>query len=155
MRRFTGRKAPGAEVEGLEDLRKTFRDVLPREATNILRRATLDIAREAQGRVKAAAPVRSGRLKKSIKAKRSRGTPRMVEARVEADRSGSKSGRGYHSHLVEFGYVHSKSGKFVPGRPFIVPTVEAMRPEVPTLYRERLGVQLEKEMEKRAKKAAK
>lgn len=154
-RRFSGRNAPGATVEGMEDFRKMFRDILPRQTKNILRRTTLDIAREASNRVKAKTPVKTGNLKRSIKPKRARGTRDMVEARVEADRSGSRTGRGYHSHLVEFGYVHSKSGKFVPGRPFIVPTVEGMRPEVPKLYRERLGVQLEKEMQKRAKKAAK
>jgi len=136
----------------MDDFRKMFRDILPRETRNILRRATLDIARTAKDRVKSATPVKTGTLRRSIKAKRSRGTSNFIEARVEADRSGSKSGRGYHSHLVEFGYVHSKSGQFVPGRPFIVPTIEGMRPEVPSLYRERLGAQLEKELEKRAAK---
>jgi hypothetical protein len=153
LRRFSGRSAPGATVEGIEDLRKTLGVVLPREATNILRRTTLDIAREASIRVKAATPVKTGNLRRSIKHQRAKGTRTMVESKVAADRSGGRTGRGYHSHLVEFGYVHSKSGKFVPGRPFIVPTVEQMRPEVPKLYREQLGVQLEKEMQKRAKKA--
>lgn len=154
-RRYTGRAAPSVTVEGMEDLRKTLGVVLPREARNILRRATLDIARDASIRVKAAAPVKSGNLRRSIKHKRAKGTSNMVESSVSADRSGSRTGRGYHSHLVEFGYVHSKSGNFVPGRPFIVPTVEQMRPEIPSLYRERLGVQLEKEMQNRAKRAAK
>lgn len=148
-------KRKEVEVEGLEDLRKMLGDVLPREARNILRRTTSDIAGEARRRVKAAAPVATGRLKKSIKSRRNRGTPKMIEASVYADRSGGESGRGYHSHLVEFGYTHAKSGNFVPGRPFIVPTVEQMRPEVPALYRARMGVQLEKELQKRAKKGRK
>jgi hypothetical protein len=156
VRRVTGNSAPSVTVEGMDDLRKMFGQFIPTEARNIMRRTTLEIARIAAVKVRSITPVKTGNLRNSIKADRAKGSKDMIEAKVFADRSGNpKSGRGYHSHLVEFGYVHSKTGQFVMGRPFIVPTVESMRPDVPDLFIKHFGPQFEKELQNRAKRAAK
>ena len=136
----------GVEIEGMDELQKTLQQVMPREARNILRRTTLKIASAVRDKVRQRAPVDTGNLKRSIKSKRDKGTPTNITASVIADRSGGKSGRGYHWHFLEFGTQK------MPAQPFLVPTVEEMRPGLSEEYRREFGVQFEKEMQKRAKK---
>ena len=139
----------GVKIEGLEELRETLEQTMPREAKNILRRTTLKIASTVRNEVRKKAPVDTGNLRRSIKSKRDRGTPTNITASVYVDKSGGKSGKGYHYHFVEFGTVK------MTARPFIVPTVEEMRPGLSEEYRKEFGVQFEKEMQKRAKKGKK
>lgn len=136
----------GVKIEGLEELRETLEKTMPREAKNILRRTTYGIATKIRDQVKERAPAKTGALKRSIKAKRNRDTRTNISSSVIADRSGGRTGSGYHWHFLEFGTVK------MPAQPFINPTVEQMRPQVPELYRNEFGKQLEKEMKKRAKK---
>lgn len=136
----------GVKIEGLDELKKTLTGVMPREATNILRRTTLKIASAVRDEVRKKAPVRTGKLRRSIKSKRDRGTKTNISASVIADRSGGKSGSGYHWHFLEFGTVK------MTAQPFIVPTVEAMRSKTDEMYRKEFGVQFEREMAKRNKK---
>lgn len=138
------------EVFGLPEVQDMLANVLPREAINITRRATAGIAADVRKDVRQKAPKRTGDLKRSIKSKRDRAPKGKASASVYVDRSGGKSGRGYHWHLVEFG---ARGGE-MPAQPFVVPTVEQWRPKIPSLYRERVGKELERELEKRAKKAA-
>lgn len=136
----------GVKIEGLEELKKTLQDVMPREATNILRRTTLTIASAVRDEVRTKAPVNTGALRRAIKSKRDRGTKTSISASVIADAGGGRSGRGYHWHFLEFGTVK------MTAQPFIVPTVEAMRSKTDEMYRKEFGVQFEKEMAKRNKK---
>lgn len=131
------------KIHGLSDLQKTLNTLMPREATNVLRRTTYGIATKVRDQVKERAPVQSGALRRSIKAKRNRGTKTNISSSVIADKSGGRSGRGYHWHFLEFGTVK------MPAQPFINPTVEAMRPQIPGIYRAEFGRQLEKQLAKR------
>lgn len=131
------------KIHGLSDLQKTLNTLMPREATNVLRRTTYGIATKVRDQVKERAPVQSGALKRSIKAKRNKGTKTNISASVIADKSGGRSGRGYHWHFLEFGTVKMST------QPFINPTVEQMRPQIPGIYREEFGKQLEKQLAKR------
>jgi len=139
----------GVHLQGLEDVQRALEVVTPRESKNILRRTTLRVAQQVRDQVKEKTPVKTGNLKRAIKAKRGRGDRTAVTATVVADRSGGRSGKAYHWHLLEFGTVK------MPAQPFISPTVEGMRGEVPGIYRREFGNELEKEMQKRAKKAKK
>lgn len=136
----------GAEVIGLPDLSETLTAVMPREAKNILRRTTYGLATVARDRIRERAPERTGRLKRSIKAKRDRGTSTEMAASVIADKSGGRSGSGFHAHFLEFGTV--KMG----AQPFINPAVEELRPQVPGIYRDQFGIHYERELAKRNKK---
>jgi len=136
-----------AKLHGLRDLKKTLETVSPREAKNILRRTTFGLAVRVRDRMKERVPVDEGNLQRSIKAKRNRGTRTRVEASVIADRSGGRTGTGFHWWWVEQGTVK------MPAQPYIVPTVEEIRPQVPDLYRQEFGVQFEREMQKRKTKA--
>ena len=138
----------GVKIEGLEELRETLEKTMPREARNILRRTTLKIASTLRDEIRKKAPVYTGNLRRSIKSKRDRGTPTNITASVYVDKSGGRSGKGYHWHLVEFG---ARGGK-MPAQPFVVPTVEAFRPKVDEMYRAEFGVQFEREMAKRNKR---
>lgn len=138
----------GVKIEGLEELRETLEKTMPREAKNILRRTKLKIASTLRNEIREKAPVYTGNLRRSIKSKRDRGTPTNITASVYVDKSGGRSGKGYHWHLVEFG---ARGGK-MPAQPFVVPTVESFRPKVDEMYRAEFGVQFEREMAKRNKK---
>lgn len=138
----------GVKIEGLEELRETLEKTMPREARNILRRTTLKIASTLRNEIREKAPVYTGNLRRSIKSKRDRGTPTNITASVYVDKSGGRSGKGYHWHLVEFG---ARGGK-MPAQPFVVPTVESFRAKADEMYRTEFGVQFEREMAKRNKK---
>lgn len=137
------------QVLGLEQVKKTLKDVSPAEGRRIARRTVTRVAREVRDQVRQRAPVDSGNLRKSIKSRRAKGSPDRAEAEVWVDKSGGRSGKGYHWHLVEFGTVK------MAAQPFLVPTIEEMRPKVPEIYEREWWPQYEKEMKKRAEKAAK
>ncbi|MGE4340356.1 MAG: HK97 gp10 family phage protein, partial [Pigmentiphaga sp.] len=73
-RRGMRRLQTGVAIEGMDELHKKLNDVLPREARNILRRTTLKIASSVRNKVRQRAPVDTGKLKRSIKSKRDKGT---------------------------------------------------------------------------------
>ena len=142
-------------VVGLEDVQEWLEKMAPNDAKNVLRKVQLRIAEKLANRVRKVTPVDTGDLRNSIKAKRSKGTRTRVEAQVYADRKGGKKGKGYHAHLVEHGYIHSKSGRKVQGRPFVVPTAEMFRPAVPSLVVEQFAPEFSAAMERKAKRMAK
>lgn len=133
----------------MEDVQDMLLNVTPREAKNILRRTTFALAGRVRARLKERVPVDEADLQRSIKAKRDRGTRTMIEASVIADRSGGRTGKGYHWWWVEEGTVK------MPAQPYIVPSVEEIRPQVPQIYREDFGLHLERELAKRNKKLKK
>lgn len=133
------------KVHGLGDLENTLSALLPREAYNVTRGATFDLAVLLRDVIKQNAPVDEGDLKKSIKAKRNRGTKTELSASVIADRSGGRTGRGYHALWVEHGTVKMSA------QPYVNPSVEQTRPKIPEYYRERVGVRLERTLAKRKK----
>lgn len=138
------------EVLGIKELTKTLTKVSPAEASRIARRTVTRVARDVRDAARQRAPVGpTGNLRRSIKSRRAKGSRSRAEAEVWVDRSGGKSGRGYHWHLVEFGTVK------MAAQPFVVPTIEEYRPKIPALYRQYWWPQYAKEMEKRAAKQAK
>jgi HK97 gp10 family phage protein len=136
--------ASGVKLIGMEDLQETLKEIMPREAKNILRRTTFGLAGVVTEKIKARAPRRTGKYKKSIKRKRNRGTKTLIEASVVAETG--KNMHGFKWNWLEHGTVN------MPAQPHIVPTVEEIRPSVEGIYRQEFGVQYEKEMAKRNKK---
>jgi HK97 gp10 family phage protein len=138
----------GVKIEGMKEAQEMLKGVMPREARNIMRRTTFKVAGVVRQEIRDKAPVLTGNLKRSIKAKRDRGTKNTFSSTVYVDRSGGRSGRGYHWHLVEFG---ARGGE-MPAQPFVVPTIEAFRPKANQMFSAEFGPQFEKELAKRAKK---
>lgn len=131
------------QVTGLDDLRETLGAVAPNEANNILRATVHGIAGQVRDAMKGRVKRLSGALAKSIKAVR-RGSP-APNVHVSDVRIGATAPYGL---MLEFGT--SKT----PAQPYIVPTVEEMRPTMPAEYREQFFSKYEKALAKRAKKAS-
>lgn len=130
-------------IGGLAELRDMLTDVAPKEANNILRSTVHGLAGQVRDRMKQRVKKRSRSLEKSIKAVRRR-------AKEYEHISDVRGGRGApYGFMLEFGTVHT------PAQPFIVPTVEEMRPNMARHYREEFGKQLERVLARRAKLALK
>lgn len=135
-------KQTAMQIEGLEELRDTLTDLAPREANNILRNAVNGLAGRVRNELREAVTKRSHALEKSIRVVRRRGSRGFPISDV---RMGSSAPYGI---MLEFGTSKTKA------QPFVVPTVESLRPDIPAIYREEFGKKLEKALAKRAKKAA-
>ena len=139
----------GVTIEGMKALKETLTQVSPREATNIAKRTNTKVRNLVRDRVRERAPKgRTRNLVKSIKAKSAKGGRDRVEGVVWVDKSGGKTGKGYHWHLIEFGTVHTSKQEFV------LPTIIEFRPKVPQIYRQEWWPQYRREMEKRAARQA-
>jgi HK97 gp10 family phage protein len=131
------------QVDGLEELRETLKDIAPREANNILRNTVHGLAGRVRDEMKTRVPVDSGDLKKSIMAIRRRGKPNFPISEV---RVGAKAPYGL---MVEWGTSRT------PAQPYIVPTVESLRPSIPQIYRDEFAAKFEAAMLRKAKRASK
>lgn len=137
----------GIRIEGMRELTETLKDVSPAEGRRIARRTVTRIGRLVRDSARQRAPEGpTGNLKRSIKSRGARGGPDEAGAKVYADKSGGRTGSGYHWHLLEFGTVK------MPAQPFINPTLEEYRPAIPVIYRREWWPQYSKEMEKRARR---
>jgi HK97 gp10 family phage protein len=141
------------KIDGLQQAQKTLTELLPRESLNIARRTAGGIARKLRTEIKKKAKKKTGNLAKNIKSKRAKdyGRPNLASYDVYVERD------GFYWRFIEHGTAERKQkktgkkvGKMSPD-PFVTPTVEAFRPQMPILYREEFGKQLEKELAKRNK----
>jgi HK97 gp10 family phage protein len=143
---------PGIRIEGLEELRELLNVMAPRAATNLLRAAVQGVAADIAAKARKNAPVRTGTLRKAIKAKR--GNPKdnrgMPFSDVIVEHGKNAKHDAFYWHFVEHG---TKGG--VKKQRFLGRALEEMRPQVPKLMREQVGVRLEKMLARAAKKAAK
>lgn len=138
----TLRGATQFHIDGLEELKTMFGDVLPNEARNILRNTVNGIAARVRDQLRQNVAKDRGNLRKSIKVVRRRGRPDYPVSDV---RGGSTAP---YMLMLEFGTKKTRA------QPFIVPTVESLRGSMPEIYREEFGKKLEKAAARRAKKAA-
>lgn len=159
------------ETEGLEELTDLLKHVAPRSANNVMRNAVMDLARDVRDEMKQRVPSDTGTLKKAIKAKRRRAKHDELRADVEITQGKGQRYDGFYWHFVEFGtkgYTagdtrETSSGRHRvnrnvpprPAQPFINPSAEAIRPQVPRLMREHFGKRYEKEMQRLAKRKGK
>ena len=112
------------EWEGLDQLRKKLMFEMPRESVNLLRSTVHTVAGMCRDEMKRRVTKRSRRLAKSIKAVRRRGWPNYPVSEV---RGGATAP---YMLMLEFGTSKTKK------QPFIVPSVESLRPKLPEIYRE-------------------
>lgn len=156
MIKTTGRKTLGASItlEGHEELSAALTELAPKHARNLMRAVNHGIASRIAKRSKQGAPVGdSGKLRRSIKAKRKKSPPDRPVSEVHSE--------VYYWRFVEYGTGGGKgshiAGNIMPNaQPFIRPVVDAIRPEIPGIMREefvkRLTKMLARENKKRAKK---
>lgn len=79
------------------------------------------IAQGLRNKIKAMTPVKTGRLKKSVRAskfsRKISGAPAVFVAINQSKRKGAP-----HAHLIEYGH-RARNGKFVPAYPFFRTTI--------------------------------
>ena len=76
-------------ITGIADVNRVLREIAPREAINLMRATTADLAKGIAQDAKATAPAdRRGRIAKGIKHKRARGDKDTVKAEVVANADG-------------------------------------------------------------------
>jgi hypothetical protein len=88
------------KVRGLEEAFRILRHDLPETARDLSREMVLDIAKEIAKRAAESAPVRTGVLRGSIKARNDPDDPDMSEVYVQ--RSGKK-GDAFYWRFIEYG----------------------------------------------------
>jgi len=135
-------------VTGLEEVRQTLGQLAPRVATNLMRTVVQDIASKIAKEAKAAAPVRSGNLKKSLKAQRKKGSRTNPQSQVKANsKKAGPGGDAFYWKFIEFGTRNMQA------RPFIAPIKQKYAAEMPRILRESFGRKLEQYLARQAARA--
>ena len=86
-------------ITGIADVNRVLQEIAPREAINLLRATTADLAKGMAQDAKANAPRDQGDLAGGIKSKRARGDRNTVKAEVVANANGSS----FHWRFLEYG----------------------------------------------------
>lgn len=86
-------------IRGIEDVNRVLQEIAPREAKNLMRATTADLAKGIAQDAKANAPVDHGDVAAGIKHKRARGDRTTVKAEVVANANGTS----FHWRFREYG----------------------------------------------------
>lgn len=138
-------------IEGLDEVRELLSGVGVREGRNLMRATIRGIASRVRKGAAQRAPVASGRLKKSLKLRQKKSHPDTPTFDVLAGSGAGVKYDAFYWRFVEYG----TSGKTAqPARPFIRPTVEEVRAQLPSILRSEFGQKWEKALARKRKKAA-
>jgi HK97 gp10 family phage protein len=130
------------KVTGLKEIKEKLSKLPEKIQKNILRTAIHAAAAELRDAAKEEAPVRSGELRKSIKAVRKRGTKVEVQSNVNVG--------AFYGLMVEKGHVLAKrnnAGKVegighVPAHPFLRPAYDRMKDKVVDFVKNKIAERL-------------
>lgn len=86
-------------ITGIADVNRVLREIAPREAVNLMRATTADLAKGIAKDAKANAPTDKGDVRGGIKYKRARGDKNTVKAEVVANTNGTS----FHWRFLEYG----------------------------------------------------
>jgi HK97 gp10 family phage protein len=86
-------------IRGIEDVNRVLQEIAPREAINLMRATTADLAKGIAKDAQDNAPVDQGDIKRGIKHKRARGDKNTVKAEVVANTNGTS----FHWRFEEYG----------------------------------------------------
>lgn len=138
-------------IDGLDEIREQLKGVGVREGRNLMRATIRGIASRVRKGARQRAPVASGTLKKSLKLRQRKSHPDKPVFEVLA---GSGSGVKYDAFYWRF-VEYGTGGKTAqPAHPFIRPSVEEVRAELPGILRSEFGQKWEKALARQRKKAA-
>jgi len=137
------------KLEGMDELRTALRELPARLQKNALRNAIQAAARLMAEEVRAAAPVAGfkspnaefppGALRKSVRARRRRGTPTQVHSTVDML---------WYGRLIEKGWLltgHEPNKvriRHIPGRPFVLPAFERNKQRAVDLVAEAIRAEI-------------
>ena len=142
---------PAVEVIGADELAKVLGEFAPRVASNLGRAVIHGIASEIAKRAKSNVPVRTGNLKKAIKAKRRRSKPSKPVSDVISTEGRKAKHDGFYWRFVEFG---TSTG--LTERPFMRPARDAVNADMPRImeqqFKKKLVAAVNREKKRRAKR---
>lgn len=138
----------GITIIGLEDVQKVLDTVAPNEARNLARATIHGIASDVAKKARANAPKDTGRLKKSIKAKRKRSSPeKPISDVIVTNPKGSDW--AFYWRFVEYG----TSGKTsTAARPFIGPAALEAKTNFNKVFKEQFFKKLAARLKRASKK---
>jgi HK97 gp10 family phage protein len=132
---------PTAEVRGLPELKRELARLSRAVQTRLARNAVMAMARVVAKHARANAPVETGRLRASIKAKRDRDrAAAATTGRVVAFANASV----FYAKFIEFGTAHQ------PPRAFMRPALDEHGPEIHAKLIENLSAGIDRELRKQA-----
>ncbi len=133
------------EITGIKEFRKMCNDFAPKEARNLARSTVHAVAGRVRKEMRKRTPKDEGTLRKSIKAVRRKmqGDVAISDVRIEHGRTAKHD--AFYWHMIEFGAQQRSA------TPFIVPTVDALAPQMTTIFREEFAKKLQKTLERKAK----
>src|SRR5690625_681967 len=143
------REPVSMSIEGLDAVSDVLAKVGPREARNLLRNTVHAVAGQIRNDMRARAPKDEGTLRKAITSKRERMRGGVVASNVTITHGKAVRHNAFYWHMVEYGTVKDQA------QPFITPSVEAMRPQIPGIFTRELGAKYEQMMARKLKQAAK
>jgi HK97 gp10 family phage protein len=159
--RYSNTHRVGGEVLGAKHLDNALKQLPKATAKGVLRRALLKSAKPAEAAALALVPVgKTGNLQDSIEIstqlkksqQKGRTKPGAVEVFIGASTTGGK--KGFHAHLIEFGWFHA-NGTTVPPRPFLRPAWESTKNIVLGTFADEVWTALAKAARTLARKAEK
>lgn len=131
--------------DNVRDLMKRFQRLEDKTRTRINGRAVSAGGTVLTREIRKETPVGpTGNLVASI-GKRTRKYPKSdIAVAVVGPRYTGKH-KGFHAHLVHDGYIHKKSGAYVPGNPFINRAAKRAEPQAMARMINKLATDIEKE----------
>jgi len=136
-------------IEGLDAVSDVLAKVGPREARNLLRNTVHAVAGQLRDDMRQRAPEDEGTLRKAITAKREKMRGNQVASNITITHGKAVRHNAFYWHMVEYGTVKDQA------QPFITPSVEAMRPQIPGIFTREFGVKYEQMMQRKLKAARK
>jgi len=136
-------------IEGLDAVSDVLAKVGPREARNLLRNTVHAVAGQVRDEMRKRAPKDEGTLRKAITAKREKMRGNQVASNITITHGKAVRHNAFYWHMVEYGTVKDRA------QPFITPSVEAMRPQIPGIFTREFGVKYQELMQRKLKAARK
>ena len=116
------------QLIGMDEIQSLLADFLPREANNLSRNLVFGLAQEATKLAKQNVRVRTGNLRKSIKAKRRRGKPGQPVSDVMVTQGNNAKNDGFYWLFIEHG---TGGDNPQPAQPFVRPAYDKIRADLP------------------------
>ena len=132
------------QITGLKELRAMSEKVAPKVAMRLARNSVHKTAGQVRNAMRKRAPRDDGTLRKAIHTKRRRGTPDTVVSDVRIAHGNTVKRDAWYWHFIEFGTVKTAA------KPFIRPTVDEFEQQIPGIFRDEFGKQLERQLAKEA-----
>ncbi len=136
-------------IEGLDAVSDVLAKVGPREARNLLRNTVHAVAGQLRDDMRQRAPKDEGTLRKAITAKREKMRGNQVASNITITHGKGVRHNAFYWHMVEYGTVKDQA------QPFITPSVEAMRPQIPGIFTREFGAKYQELMQRKLKAARK